>query len=152
MSGSRSANAAQALRACTIALTASTETVLRQPDAHLVLFLAGRSLGESGQVTAAVSHFQRLAATTCRHLGPDHPDTLHARGNLAFWRGEAGDAAEAAASAVSRSMPGHTAVRASAAGRAVQSRRAGSRVSRTARWTTWCTRTTATRPGNHGAK
>ncbi|MFC5645609.1 tetratricopeptide repeat protein, partial [Kitasatospora cinereorecta] len=30
-------------------------------------------------------------------LGPDHPDTLTARSNLAWWRGEAGDAAGAAA-------------------------------------------------------
>ena len=31
-----------------------------------------------------------------RVLGPDHPDTLGARFNLAYWRGEAGDAAGAA--------------------------------------------------------
>ena len=30
-------------------------------------------------------------------LGPDHPDTLTTRDNLAGWRGEAGDAAGAAA-------------------------------------------------------
>ncbi|MFF3129226.1 tetratricopeptide repeat protein [Streptomyces sp. NPDC057908] len=30
------------------------------------------------------------------HSGPDHPDTLTARNNLAHWRGEAGDAAGAA--------------------------------------------------------
>jgi hypothetical protein len=30
-------------------------------------------------------------------LGPEHPDTLTARGNLAFWRGQAGDPAGAAA-------------------------------------------------------
>jgi hypothetical protein len=27
--------------------------------------------------------------------GPEHPDTLFARGNLAYWAGEAGDAAGA---------------------------------------------------------
>ncbi|MFI9008856.1 tetratricopeptide repeat protein, partial [Actinosynnema sp. NPDC053489] len=31
-----------------------------------------------------------------RILGPDHPDTLTTRGNLAFWRGRAGDPAGAA--------------------------------------------------------
>ncbi|WP_421106945.1 tetratricopeptide repeat protein [Streptomyces sp. NEAU-S77] len=32
-----------------------------------------------------------------RVLGPDHPDTLTIRNDLAVWRGEAGDAAGAAA-------------------------------------------------------
>ncbi|MFE1877828.1 tetratricopeptide repeat protein, partial [Streptomyces sp. NPDC059496] len=32
-----------------------------------------------------------------RVLGPDHPNTLTARSNLARWRGEAGDAIGAAA-------------------------------------------------------
>jgi hypothetical protein len=32
-----------------------------------------------------------------RVLGPDHPDTLTTRNNLAYWRGEAGDASGAAA-------------------------------------------------------
>jgi hypothetical protein len=32
-----------------------------------------------------------------RVLGPDHPHTLATRGNLAQWRGHAGDAAGAAA-------------------------------------------------------
>ena len=30
-----------------------------------------------------------------RVLGPDHPDTLTTRNNLAYWRGEAGDPAAA---------------------------------------------------------
>ena len=30
-------------------------------------------------------------------LGPDHPDTLITRSNLAYWRGKAGDPAGAAA-------------------------------------------------------
>ena len=32
-----------------------------------------------------------------RVLGPEHPDTLTTRNNLAAWRGEAGDAAGAVA-------------------------------------------------------
>ncbi|MEU2133163.1 tetratricopeptide repeat protein [Streptomyces sp. NPDC018352] len=44
---------------------------------------------------SAVIHFQHLADTAHHRLGPDHPDTLSARGNLAFWRGEAGDVAGA---------------------------------------------------------
>jgi len=32
-----------------------------------------------------------------RVLGPEHPDTLTTRNNLAYWRGRAGDAAGAVA-------------------------------------------------------
>ncbi|MBM9506753.1 tetratricopeptide repeat protein [Actinacidiphila acididurans] len=88
---------AQALRANTTTLTERAQDALHRPDAHTVLFRAGRSLGESGQVNAALTYHQHLAATTTEHLGPDHPDTLAARNNLASWRGEAGDAAGAAA-------------------------------------------------------
>jgi hypothetical protein len=35
-------------------------------------------------------------ADAVRLLGPEHPDTLTARGNVASWRGENGDAAGAA--------------------------------------------------------
>ncbi|MFJ5234494.1 tetratricopeptide repeat protein [Kitasatospora sp. NPDC088391] len=70
---------------------------LYRPDAHTVLFRAGRSLGESGRADAARDHFQALTDTTAHHLGPDHPDTLTTRHHLAHWRGQAGDAAGAAA-------------------------------------------------------
>ncbi|AXG83138.1 Kinesin light chain 2 [Streptomyces paludis] len=88
---------AQALRANTDALTHHAPDALWQPDAHAVLFRTGRSIGENGQVTAAINHFQHLAHTADQRLGPDHPDTLTARGNLASLRGVAGDAAGAAA-------------------------------------------------------
>nr|WP_243876945.1 tetratricopeptide repeat protein [Streptomyces sp. 846.5] len=88
---------AQALRANTQALTGHAEDALHRPDAHAVLYRTGKSLGDTGQVTAARDHFQHLTDTTRRHLGPDHPDTLTARGYLASWRGEAGDAAGAVA-------------------------------------------------------
>ncbi|MFJ3861729.1 tetratricopeptide repeat protein, partial [Streptomyces sp. NPDC090085] len=87
---------AQALRANTNALTACAKDVLYRPDMHRVLFLMGRSLGNSGQVTAALSHFQQLTAIASHHLGSDHPDTLTNRSSLAHWRGAAGDAAGAA--------------------------------------------------------
>ncbi|MGW0949892.1 tetratricopeptide repeat protein [Streptomyces sp. NPDC002623] len=61
-----------------------------------MLSRAGRSLGRSGQVRAAAIHYQRLADAACRHLGPDHPDTLGALSCLAVWWGNAGDAAGAA--------------------------------------------------------
>ncbi|MET8451641.1 FxSxx-COOH system tetratricopeptide repeat protein [Streptomyces sp. NPDC005209] len=87
---------AQALRTNTDALTGCAEEALYTPDMHAVLYRTGRSLGSSGQVSAATSHFQHLVDTATRHHGPDHPDTLIARGDLADCRGEAGDAAGAA--------------------------------------------------------
>jgi hypothetical protein len=92
----RDTDLAQALRANTDALTRTAQDDLYRPDAHAVLYRAGRSLGDTGQATAAHAHFQHLATQTHHHLGPDHPDTLTARHNLAYWRGEAGDAAGAA--------------------------------------------------------
>ncbi|MBY8841916.1 tetratricopeptide repeat protein [Streptomyces sp. SP2-10] len=86
-----------ALRANTGAVANSAGDALYRRHAHGVLYRAGRSLGEAGQITAACDYFHRLVTATTRHLGPDHPDTLTARGNHAEWRGEAGDAAGAAA-------------------------------------------------------
>ncbi|WP_261386927.1 tetratricopeptide repeat protein, partial [Streptomyces sp. BK340] len=93
----RDTELAQALRANAAALTRTAEDALYRPDAHALLYQAGQSLGEAGQVTAATTHFQRLTETTRHRLGPDHPHTLTARHNLAYWRGEAGDAAGATA-------------------------------------------------------
>jgi hypothetical protein len=44
-----------------------------------------------------VAAFEELLTDCLRVLGPDHPDTLATRYNLAHWRGEAGDAAGAVA-------------------------------------------------------
>jgi hypothetical protein len=88
---------ARSMRANTTALTDNAGEALYLPDAHEVLYRTGHSLGDAGQVTAARDHFRHLTATTTRHLGPDHPRTLSARGNLAHWRGVAGDVAGAAA-------------------------------------------------------
>ena len=49
---------------------------------------SGCSVGNS---PAHSDKFQRLLNDRLRVLGPDHPDTLIARRNLARWRGEAGD-------------------------------------------------------------
>ncbi|MFJ2170344.1 NB-ARC domain-containing protein, partial [Streptomyces griseofuscus] len=88
---------AQALRANSNALIRHSEDALHQSDnAHPILFRTGRSLGEAGQVLAALHHFRNLTHAVRTRLGPDHPHTLTARGNLAYWRGEAGDAAGAA--------------------------------------------------------
>ncbi|MGY1454766.1 tetratricopeptide repeat protein [Streptomyces sp. SS8] len=93
----RDTDLAQALRANTTALTHTAEDALYRPTPHTVLLRTGESLGEAGQVTAAITHFHRLTETTHHHLGPDPLHTLAARGNLARWRGMAGDAAGAAA-------------------------------------------------------
>ncbi|MBL1104507.1 tetratricopeptide repeat protein [Streptomyces sp. 5-8] len=87
---------AQSLRSNTTALTTCAESALYLPDVHTVLLRAGRSLGESGQVNAAVEYFRHLADTAHGHVGRDGPKTLNARHNLAHWLGEAGDAAGAA--------------------------------------------------------
>ncbi|MFI0939236.1 NB-ARC domain-containing protein, partial [Streptomyces sp. NPDC021020] len=93
---------AQALRACATALITCTEegsrgsSCLHEPDAHMLLFRAGHSLGESGQIAAAITHFQNLTITTSDCLDPDHPDTLATRSNLARWQGQAGNTTRAA--------------------------------------------------------
>ncbi|WP_308429843.1 tetratricopeptide repeat protein, partial [Streptomyces ruber] len=88
---------AQALRGNTAALIHHAEQVLYAPAAHPVLLRSARSLVESGQLQAATEHFRRLTEACWQKLGPDHPDTLTTRNDLAFWRGWAGDAAGAAA-------------------------------------------------------
>ncbi|MFD7835314.1 tetratricopeptide repeat protein [Streptomyces sp. NPDC059761] len=87
----RDTNLAQALRANATTLTNHAEDALYRPGAHPVLYRVGRSLGESGQVAAARNHFQHLTDSARHLLGPDHPDTLAARYDLAWWRGRAGD-------------------------------------------------------------
>ncbi|MGP3684518.1 tetratricopeptide repeat protein [Streptomyces sp. IBSNAI002] len=92
----RDSSLAQALRANTAALTRCAADALYEPDAHMVLQRMGTSLGESGQIAAAINHFRSVAITTRRRLGPEHPITLAARHHLARWQGKAGDAAGAA--------------------------------------------------------
>ncbi|MFI0896967.1 tetratricopeptide repeat protein [Streptomyces sp. NPDC020983] len=93
----------RALRECTAAVVACTEegggdpACLYKPGPHLVLYVVARSLGESGQVAAALAHLRHLASATAEHLGPEHPLTLAACGHLARWQGESGDVAAATA-------------------------------------------------------
>ena len=51
--------------------------------------------GQAGDPPAARDQYAALLPVFERVLGPEHPDTLAARGNLACWTGEAGDAAGA---------------------------------------------------------
>ncbi|MFE9561755.1 tetratricopeptide repeat protein [Streptomyces sp. NPDC006487] len=88
---------AQALRANAASLAGHAQEALWGSGAHPVLLRTGRSLGESGHFSAALDHLRSLAITTHGRLGPDHPDTLTVRRDLAGCRGHAGDAAGAVA-------------------------------------------------------
>ncbi|WP_123666859.1 hypothetical protein [Actinocorallia herbida] len=61
-----------------------------------MLFTAARTLGQTGQVHAAITAYEDLDTRTFHHHGPDHSGTLEARHQLSRWRGEAGDVAGAA--------------------------------------------------------
>ncbi|MDG9695293.1 tetratricopeptide repeat protein [Streptomyces sp. DH17] len=95
---------AQVLRANTHALTQHAEDALYQqdalyPSAHRVPLHAANSAGKTGQLAVAIDQFDHLVTTTRSYLGPDHPDTLTTRHNLAFWLGMAGDVTGAARAA-----------------------------------------------------
>ncbi|MCK2218702.1 FxSxx-COOH system tetratricopeptide repeat protein [Actinomadura sp. ATCC 31491] len=87
------------LRANATALLTTCGTALCEPDtgAHHLLFHAVNSLGEAGRPAVAGAFSADLLAICLRRLGPDHPDTLSARYNVARWRGRAGDATGAVA-------------------------------------------------------
>ncbi|MGH3985454.1 MAG: tetratricopeptide repeat protein [Pseudonocardiaceae bacterium] len=42
--------------------------------------------GEAGDPAGAAAALEQLLADVLRVLGPDHPDTLATRHNLAYWR------------------------------------------------------------------
>ncbi|MEV7146711.1 tetratricopeptide repeat protein, partial [Streptomyces sp. NPDC093084] len=92
----RDSGLGRALRANTTALSTHADNVLLRLEVHGVLFRAGRSFGELGQVTAARDYFHHFTGITTSRLGPDHHVTLTTRSNLARWRGHAGDPAGAA--------------------------------------------------------
>lgn len=64
---------------------------LLTPDAHPLLFRAGKSLGWLGLMAQARDYFEALAEKAAHHLGPTHRATLQARSACAYWRGRAGD-------------------------------------------------------------
>ncbi|WP_201788865.1 FxSxx-COOH system tetratricopeptide repeat protein [Amycolatopsis orientalis] len=85
----------QALRANTVTMQDVAESHLWHPDGHSVLFRLADSLGNTGLLESATVATQRLHHQAVTRLGPDHPDTLITRHEIAYWRGEAGDAAGA---------------------------------------------------------
>ncbi|WTH65027.1 tetratricopeptide repeat protein [Streptomyces sp. NBC_01546] len=88
---------AAALRTNTDVLADHAGDHLWQPEANWVLFRAGRSLFESGLTTASTAYCQRVASDAEHFLGPEHPDVLTARGNLAVCYSQAGRTEEAIA-------------------------------------------------------
>jgi tetratricopeptide (TPR) repeat protein len=79
------------LRSNTQTLHTIAEDALWTPGGHTILFRTGKSLREAGLFTDAITYFDQLLTLAHTHLGPDHPDTLANRNNLAYSRGEAGD-------------------------------------------------------------
>nr|WP_237330735.1 tetratricopeptide repeat protein [Streptomyces sp. BA2] len=80
----------QFLRANTDVVRRVAEPALWRPGIHPVLLLAGDSVQESGQVTAALVYFRTLGRLAHDRLGPDHRQTLRIRLQLADLRGMAG--------------------------------------------------------------
>ncbi len=94
----RDASHAQLLRANGSALRGvADEHLWSGAGLHPVLCRIGSSLGNTGQLSAAVDSFTDLNATTLQRLGPEHPDSLSMTNDLAYWRGQAGDPAGAVA-------------------------------------------------------
>ncbi|MGW4111220.1 tetratricopeptide repeat protein [Actinosynnema sp. NPDC004786] len=83
----------QALRSCVDSLRA--HAILYTDDLHPVLERAGESLGQTGQVHAAIAYWHALHDEVNAHLGADHPATLTTRHHLVAWQAEAGDLARA---------------------------------------------------------
>lgn len=87
----------QIMRANADAVVAAGTEHLWGPDTHSLVFRSGTSRGESGLVAEAAAYFRELAAAAADRLGPEHPQVLAARHQLAHWSGEAGNAAGAVA-------------------------------------------------------
>jgi tetratricopeptide (TPR) repeat protein len=84
-----------AMRANAAALRQHDPDALLRRGVHPVMFRLGSSLGEAGLTADAITHVQTLIDDCERMLGADHPDSLSARYDLAYWQGELGDFAGA---------------------------------------------------------
>ena len=77
--------------------TAHARHLRAAPDATVrLLGTAATGLQDAGQLDTARPLLDRALDIAQEDLGPDHPGTLAARGNLASWLGEAGQPAQAA--------------------------------------------------------
>jgi tetratricopeptide (TPR) repeat protein len=86
-----------AFRDCAASLRAAegTQNALWQPEAHPLLFRAGRSLEDGGLTDSAIAYWQSVVAGCARRLGPAHANAVAARDRLAVayeTAGRSGDA------------------------------------------------------------
>jgi hypothetical protein len=88
----------QALRDCAATLRARDGGVLWQPEAHRLLFRAGRSLEHDRLAGPAIAYWKSVVATSTRLLGPAHANTTGARERLAAAFESGGKSADAIAS------------------------------------------------------
>jgi len=79
------------LRNNTTALLDNWPELGTNPHHNAVVYRAIRSHGEAGDPAGAAHALQELLTDQIRILGPDHPDTLTTRNNLAEYRAQAGD-------------------------------------------------------------
>jgi tetratricopeptide (TPR) repeat protein len=89
----------------TISLRANADALIRRrpngaliwPEVHSLILRSGQSLYESGLYLAAIQYFEDIKGRVERILGPDHPDTLGVRSDLAMSYWFAGRTAQAIA-------------------------------------------------------
>jgi DNA-binding SARP family transcriptional activator len=84
-------NLSAVLRRNAAALIGYAHEALWEGHSHPILYRVGRSLADVGLVHEAVQYWHEMLTVSQRILGPDHPDTLTTRGNLAYSQGLAGD-------------------------------------------------------------
>jgi tetratricopeptide (TPR) repeat protein len=87
----RDAQLGQVLRSNVATLTARAGVNGWHSAARRLRWRTGLSLEAWGLVRPAIRHWEQVASDACRHLGPDDPYTLAARGNAAACRVDAGD-------------------------------------------------------------
>ena len=75
-----------ALRVNTMLLDHHTHPCLWKPTTHRCIYRASSSLTAAGLYEQAVEYDQKTLQQSYEIHGPDHPDTLTARGNLAHFR------------------------------------------------------------------
>uniref|UniRef100_UPI0006E1E2DF tetratricopeptide repeat protein n=1 Tax=Streptomyces albus TaxID=1888 RepID=UPI0006E1E2DF len=88
---------AATLRTNAETLSAHARQHLWHPQGHPLLFHTGMSLINAGLPAAATDYWQQMTTDSTHFLGPDHPDTLTTRGNLAISYWQAGRTQEAIA-------------------------------------------------------
>ncbi|MFJ7044158.1 tetratricopeptide repeat protein [Streptomyces sp. NPDC101112] len=86
---------AAALRTNAVHLDELTRPALWQPETHPCIYQVSRSLTDAGLYQQAVEYDERIARHSNDIHGPDHPDTLTARNNLAISYSHPGRAQDA---------------------------------------------------------